>query len=198
MPAINNEIDVTTVGDVILHIYYTSLDGGGELQQAAQANNAANQPTSGIKVFSTLNDFSAPSATASNPYPVSPWSAFLATVAAPANQTLTLSISPSKFPAWAQGKTISVASITLVSLSWPPGVSFNVAPQAPLPPAIVPMNPVAGVTAPNVCAGTINLPPNTPPGTWSFELQKQGAADFRSLGKNDIGDLLLMVNFQVS
>ena len=60
------------------------------------------------------------------------------------------------------------------------------------------MTAVAGVTSPNVCAGTINLPANTTLGTWSFELQKQGAADFRSLGKNDIDDLLLMVKYQVS
>ena len=46
-------------------------------QQAVQANNAANLPTSGIKVFSAQNDFAAPSPTAANPYPVSPWQAFL-------------------------------------------------------------------------------------------------------------------------
>ena len=115
MPRVNNEVDLTTVGDVVLHIYYTALDGGGGFEQAVQAYNAANLPTAGIKVFSAQNDFSAPAASAANPYPVTPWSAFLATVTAPANQTLTLSISPAKFPAWAQGKTISVTSITLVS-----------------------------------------------------------------------------------
>ena len=77
MPQINNEVDLSTVGDVVIHLYYTALDGGVPFQQAVQANNAANLPTSGIKVFSAQNDFSAPSPTASNPYPLTPWQAFL-------------------------------------------------------------------------------------------------------------------------
>jgi hypothetical protein len=60
------------------------------------------------------------------------------------------------------------------------------------------LSPVAGVSEPNVCSGTFNLPANTPVGPWTFELQKQGAADFRSLTKNDIADLLLLVNYTTS
>ena len=197
MPQLYNEVDLSTVGDIVLHLYYTALDGGAPLQQAAQANNAANLPTSGIKVFSAQNDFAAPSPTAANPYPLTPWQAFLATVAAPANQTLTLSISPSKFPAWTRGKTISVTSLAVLAVAWPPG-DFVLAPQAPLPTASVPMTPVAGVTEPNVCAATIAMPVDTPLGTWSFELQQQGAPDFRSLTKNEIGDVVLLVSYDVS
>ena len=149
MPQLYNEVDLSTVGDVVLHLYYTALDGGGALQQAVQANNIANLPTSGIKVFSAQNDFAAPSPTVANPYPVTPWQAFLATAVAPANQTLALSISPSKFPAWTRGKTISVTSLTVLAVTWPPG-NFVLAPQAPLPTALVNMTPVAGVTEPNV------------------------------------------------
>jgi hypothetical protein len=186
MPAATNEMDVATVGDVVLHLYYTALDGGSTLQQAVEANNLANQPNSGVKVFSAQNDFSAA------------WQAFLAPAVAPANQRLTLAISPSRFPAWTRGKTISVTNLTVLTISWPPGVSFVLAPQAPLPVATVTLNPVPGVTEPNVCAGTVALPANTPLGTWSFELQKQGAADFRSLRGNDIGDLFLLVNYDAS
>jgi hypothetical protein len=113
----------------VLHLYYTALDEGAPLQQAVEAYNAANLPTSGIKVFSALNDFGAPAPTATNPYPVSPWQAFLATVVAPANQTLTLGISSSKFPPWTRGKTISVTSLPVLAVSWPPG-NFVLAPQA--------------------------------------------------------------------
>lgn len=197
MPQLNNEVDLSTVGDIVLHLYYTALDGGARLQEAAQANNAANLPTSGIKVFSAQNDFAAPSPTDANPYPLTPWQAFLATATAPANQTLTLSISPLKFPAWTRGKTISVTSLTVLAVAWPPG-NFLLAPQAPLSTAPVPMTPVAGVTEPNVCAATIAMPADTPLGTWSFELQQQGAPDFRSLTKNEIGDVVLMVSYEVS
>jgi hypothetical protein len=59
------------------------------------------------------------------------------------------------------------------------------------------MTPVAGVTEPNICAATIALPPGTSLGTWNFELQRQGAADFRSLTKSDISDVLLLVSYGV-
>jgi hypothetical protein len=197
MPQLSNEVDLSTVGDVVLHLYYTALDGGAALSQTVQAYNTANLPTSGIKAFSAQNDFAAPAPTVANPYPVTPWQAFLATPAAGANQTLTLAISPSKFPAWTRGKTISVTSLTVLAIAWPPG-NFVLVPQTPLPSTPVTMAPVAGVTEPNVCSATIVLPANTPLGTWNFELQQQGAPDFRSLTKNKIGDVLLLVSYQVS
>jgi hypothetical protein len=197
MPQLYNEVDLSTVGDVVIHLYYTALDGGATLQQTVQAYNTANLPTSGLKVFSAQNDFAAPAPTVANPYPLAPWQAFLATPAAGANQLLTLAISPSKFPAWTRGKTISVTSLTVIAIAWPPG-NFVVVPQTPLPSTPVTMTPVAGASEPNVCSATIALPANTPLGTWSFELQQQGAPDFRSLNKNEIGDVLLLVSYQVS
>ena len=152
-PQINNEIDVSTVTDVVLHLYYTALDGGTDFQAAVQKNNADHAPTSGIKVFSAQNDFPAPVPTTANPYPPTPWQAFLATVAAPANQVLTLSISPSKFPPWTRGKTLSVTSLTVLAVGRAPGC-FVLAPQAPQPTDAIVMKPVEGVTWPNVCAAT--------------------------------------------
>ncbi len=197
MPEAANEVDLSSVGDVVLHLYYTALDGGGELDQAAQASNAANLPTSGVKMFSAQNDFGAATPTDANPYPQTPWQSFLATATAPANQTLTVSISPTKFPAWTRGKTISVASITVLTVAWPQ-VPFVLAPQAPLPTATIDMTPVAGATEPYVCSATITPPAGTGLGTWSFELQQQGAPDFRSLTKSEIGDVILLVGYTVS
>ena len=225
MPQANNDIDLSTVGDVVLHLFYTALDGGAAFQQAVEASNAANLPTSGIKFFSAQNDFGAASPTVDVPYPLTPWQAFLSTQKAivgalplqedgtprwqafdnpPAaaagvntDQVLTLSITPLKFPPWTRGKTITVTSLTVIAVAWEPG-SFLLAPQAPLPVASVLMTPVGGVTEPNVCAATITMPPNTPLGTWSFKLQQQGAANFQSLNKNLIGDVLLLVNYDAS
>ena len=221
MPQINNEIDLSTVGDVVLHLYYTALDGGATFQKAAEANNATNLPTSGIKVFSAQNDFTAPSPTVDNPYPLSPWQALVATQKSMFNataiqtdgtprwevfnntalvnndQVLTLAISPSKFPAWTRGKTISVTSLTVLAVAWESG-NFELAPQSPLPTATINMTPVAGVTEPNICAATITMPPNTPLGTWSFKIKQASAADFRSLTKSLIGDVVLLVNYDAS
>jgi hypothetical protein len=245
-----------------------------------QAYNAANQPSAGIKVFSAQNDFAAPPATVANPYPVSPWGAFLskpfvtstilawpitatqttiavasdsgfpaapftinigseilavtavggvgntswtvtraqqgttaATAAAEAvvllpsgapSQVLSLTISPSKFPAWTRGKTISVIAVTVLVVSWqPPGAAppgpFNLVPQAPFPTAAINMLPVAGSSEPNVCSSGPIIPTGgtTPVGTWSFELQLETATNFNSLTKNAIGDVLLLVSYQV-
>jgi hypothetical protein len=197
LPEATNEIDLTTVGDVILHLYYTALDGGEGLQQTVEQYNSEQRPTSGVKVFSALNDFPTPPATVSEPHPIAPWQAFLEKVNAPANQTLTLNILPTRLPAWTRGKTISVTSLTLLALAWSPG-EFVLVPQAPLPIAPLTMTPVAGVTEPNVCSATITLPANTPLEKWSFEMQQKGAADFRSLTPNEVGDVLLLMNYSVS
>ena len=203
MQQINNEVDLSTVGDVVLHLYYTALDGGSAFQTFVQDYYHQNPPTAVPKVFSAQNDFAAPAPTTANPYPPTPWQAFLATVAAPASQTLTLSISPSKFPPWTRGKTISVGSITVLAVSWAPG-NFVLAPQAPLPSAAVTMTPVqSGAPAqsgpePNVCMATIHTPSGTAPGTWSFQLRQASAPDFRSLTKNEIGDVMVLVDYSVS
>jgi len=197
MQEASNEIDLSTVGDVVLHLFYTAQDGGTALQQAALANIAANLPTSGVKVFSAQNDFPAQPATNANPYPPTPWQAFVAAATGGSDQTLTLAITPSKFPSWVRGKTLTVTDITALTLSWPPG-NFVLEPQAPLPVTDIVMAPVAGVAEPNVCSGTIAVPANTPLGTWTFKLRKQSAADFHSITKNDIGDVLLLVSYSVS
>jgi hypothetical protein len=194
MTQASNEVDLSTVGDVMIHLYYTALDGGSALHDQVVALNLANLPTSGTKLFSAQNDFAAPAATVANPYPLTPWATFLT---AGATQKLTLAISPTKFPPWTRGKTISVTSITVLAVAWEPG-NFVLAPQAPLPTAAVTLTPVAGASEPNVCGGTIATPPGTPLGTWTFELRQQGAADFQSLTKNLLGDVLLLIEYDAS
>jgi hypothetical protein len=197
LPSANNEIDLSAVSDLVLHLYYTALDGGDALKTAAQAESAANLPAAGIKVLSAASDFGAPAASAANPYPVTPWQAFLATPAPGADQVLALSISPARFPAWTRGKTLTVSEIAVVSLGWTPG-NLLLQPQAPLPGADLTLTPLPGVTEPVVCGATLSLPPGTGPGAWSFKLRREAAADFRSLTSSGIGDLLLFVSFQVS
>jgi hypothetical protein len=42
------------------------------------------------------------------------------------------------------------------------------------------------------------MPPNTPLGTWSFKIKQASAADFHSLTKNLIGDVVLLVSYAAS
>jgi hypothetical protein len=62
------------------------------------------------------------------------------------------------------------------------------------------VNPVSAVTEGNVCVSAATFTPTTTsPGTpWSFELQRTGAKDWRSLTGTDIGDVLLVVSYDVS
>ncbi len=201
MSQINNEVDLSTVGDVVIHLYYTALDGGATFQQTVQAYNAANLPTSGVKIFSAQNDFSAQPPTATNPYPPTPWQAFLSPPVSGADQLLSLSISPLKFPPWTRGKNITVNSLTVLVVAWPPpttGESFTLWPQSPLPTTQLTMTPVAGVTEPYVCSATIPMA-GAPLATWGFKLQPPGTSTgFTSLSKNAIGDVLLLVNYDAS
>jgi Tc toxin complex TcA C-terminal TcB-binding domain/Neuraminidase-like domain/Salmonella virulence plasmid 28.1kDa A protein len=181
LPGATNQIDLSTVADVVLHLHYTALDGGDTFQQAVQADNAANAPTTGAIVLSASNDFPAA------------WQAFLATPAGGADQILTLNVSASKFPNWSRGKTITISGLTVLATSSLHG-NFVLRPQAPLPTGDITMSPVAGVTEPNVVSGAVAPPPGSP-GTWSFKLCMASVGNFHSLSAEDVGDVLLLVTF---
>lgn len=53
-----NEIDLSTVSDVLVHLLYTSIDGGPDFKQEAINSLAASQQYT-TKLFSAVNDFSA-------------------------------------------------------------------------------------------------------------------------------------------
>jgi hypothetical protein len=196
MPQINNEVDLSTVGDVMLHLYYTSLDGGAAFQTVVQDYYANNPPAAPFfKIFSAQNDFIAPPASGANPHPVAPWQGFLYPPTAGANQVLTLTIPASKFPPWTRGKTITVTSVAVFVVAWPPG-TFVLVPQAPLPSTPITMTPVAGASEPTVVSATIPVT-GTVPAIWSFEIQQQGAADFQSLTPDTIGDVLIVAAYHV-
>ncbi len=222
MPQISNETDLSLVGDVVLHLYYTALDGGSQFQTAVDNSNSNNLPSSGIKVFSALNDFPAGAPTPDMPAPLTPWQQLVASQktlmeiteiandgtpryeiflnpATTNDQELTVSIAASKFPAWTRGKTIAITSLTVLTVSWEPG-DFVIQPQAPLPSAGVNINmtPVAGSSVPNVCSATIPFPPGVKLGGWSFKIKQASAADFRSLTKDLIGDVILMLSYDAS
>lgn len=195
LPTENNEIDLSAVGDVVIHIYYTAVDGGNSFKQAVEADNAQNLPTSGMRLLSARNDFPAVHATEN---PLTPWESFIS-LPQPAgtDQTLVLTLSPSNFPSWSRGKTITVTGLTVIAISWKGG-NFVLQPQAPLPTAPITLTPMTGITGPNVVAGTVSGISSASLGTWTFKLRAASASDFHSITTDDIGDVLLLVNFGVS
>jgi hypothetical protein len=184
LPAVCNEIDLGTVSDVVIHVYYSALDGGDSFAQAVSADNAANAPTAGAIVLSAASDF--PSA----------WATFLAPAAGGSDQVLTLGVEASKFPGWTRGKNLTITSLTVLATSDRPG-GFVLRPEAPLPTADITMAPMAGTANPTVSSGNV-APPPASPGAWSLKIRASDATDFRSLVATDVGDILLLIHFQVS
>ena len=200
MPQLTNEVDLSTVGDIVLHLHYTALDGGDGFRDVVQEFNKDNLSGSGIKVFSALNDFAAPPPTVADPNPRTPWQAFLTPTAATANQTLAVSISPSKFPVRTRGRRITVTSLTVLAVGWPPG-KFTLKSPLHSDTEPLPMSPVAVATEGNLCVSAAQgFAPNPAllEQPWTFQLQQEGAADWRSLTSNEIGDVLLLVSYHVS
>ena len=200
MTEATNEIDISSVSDVIFHLYYTAVDGGDAFKNIVLQNNLDNKPTLGAKIFSARNDFSAPAPTMANQFPLSPWDTFLEKPAGgDPDQSLALTISSLKFPFWTRSKTIIITGITLVSVGWPTG-DFTIEPQDVLAqlPANVTMVPVAGSSEPNITSASLVVPPNLQPGKWTFKVRTAAAVDFRSLTKNDLGDIFLFLNFQAT
>ncbi len=184
LPAASNEIDLGAVSDVVVHLYYTALDGGDSFGQAVAADNAANAPSAGAVVLSASSAFA------------SAWSSFLAPSAGGADQVLTMNVQPTQFPAWTRGKTITVSTLTVLATSNRAG-GFVLAPQAPLPSTTVTIAPLAGTTNPVVSSGNVAPPPGSL-GAWSFKMRAADASDFKSLTVDEVGDVLLLIHFQAS
>jgi hypothetical protein len=190
VPAASNEIDLASVGDVVLHLHYTAVDGGDALKQVVQAANAASLPTSGAALFSARNDFGASGSTGT------PWDRFISTPATSADQSLVLNLTPGRFPSWTRGKNITITAISILAVSWAAG-SFVAEPQGPLPSAPLTLTPIAAGSGPRVAVGTLAVP-GAAPGVWTLKLRSHTAPDFRSLTASDIGDVLILVTFDAN
>jgi hypothetical protein len=178
MQQANNEVVLANVTDIWLHLYYTAQDGGDAFKQAVEADNLANQPTSGFQL-------------------VSPQSGSSASPVGGTEGILTFAPSPSQFPGWTLGKSMTVTSLSMMAVSWSPD-SFVLEPRGSLPDAPISMTPVPDVSQPNVLAGTLALAPDTTLDTWTFRLRKRDSTGFHPIGTSDIGDVFLLVSYQVS
>ncbi len=203
MPQENNEIDLSTVSDVVLHLYYTALESNKTdfRTKVIEYNSTIQQPE--FKVLSARFDFNADPPTVDDPYPLSPWEKLIKKTGPDEDdQTLELKITASKFPAWTRGKTVKINKITILTVSWPL-VEFVIQPQV-LPfqaSADIPLPQFQGAQVPFICCG--DIPADILPAElkelltakWIFKLKTKPAINFKSLKKSDLGDLLFIVQF---
>ncbi|KAF5636140.1 toxin subunit [Fusarium sp. NRRL 52700] len=111
LPTVVRSFDYSTISDVILHVRYTSVDGGPLLRNAAnQAVKTFRSRVEGLSsegpglfaMFDLKNDFS------------NAWYAFRSGLVGKTIAELDLSGIKDRFPYWALGKTIIITSLSLV------------------------------------------------------------------------------------
>jgi peptidoglycan hydrolase-like protein with peptidoglycan-binding domain len=199
------QFDYRTMSDVILHLRYTARDAGDAYRGAAvtEANAQLNAITlaesrNGLyRLLSAQHDFP------------SSWQRFLYP---PANtdQTLLFDTAPGRFPFFTRGLQLNATSIELIAKLSDTGP--YVATLIPPGSAALSPNPTltqdgaygamhhSGPTpfSPGIELGRWMIPSQDPALTqWSLQLQKSGAADFRSLSPTEIDDILIVLKYEV-
>lgn len=115
LPGEFRQFDFGTIADVILHVRYTAREGGSQLRDAAieqlAATLAAANQTAPVVLLGLRND-----------YP-GEWQRFLG------GDPLAIGIGRNRFSYIAQGRTIAVQSLALVTLTDAPPVPVAVSPQ---------------------------------------------------------------------
>jgi hypothetical protein len=102
MPKENNYFDFASLSDVILHISYTSKNGGGQLATGANAQLKEILPNETSRLFSLKHEFS------------TEWHQFLNPVGG-ADQEFKVTLTPEHFPFFIRGKlnTIQIKSMDI-------------------------------------------------------------------------------------
>lgn len=102
MPKQNNYFDFASLSDVILHVNYTSKNGGGQLASGANAELQEKLPNESSKLFSLKHEFS------------TEWHKFLNPVGG-ADQEFVINLKPEHFPFFIRAKlnTIQIKNMDI-------------------------------------------------------------------------------------
>jgi len=196
------QFDYSTISDVILQIRYTARDGGETLAQTNRAAVSANIS----KLFSDVDAGKGPGLfrffSVRHEYP-SAWSAFLNP--GPNNdQVLTLDLGPERFPFFTYGADIKVGGMDAIAKFSDSGPYhlFVTPPKAANATDVsmtvqAPFNGAHWGDQQFPTGVDLGSAPAVPSPTWTFKLQKEGAADFRSLAADEVDDLILILQYQV-
>jgi hypothetical protein len=196
------QFDYSTITDVVLQIRYTARDGGETLAQANRAVVSANIS----KLFTDTDAGKGPGLfrfiSVRHEYP-SAWSVFL-NPGLNNDQILKLDIGPERFPFFTHGADIKIDGLDAIAkLSDDGPYHLFVTPPKAATAADVKMSvqaPFSGAHwGENQFAGGVSVASASavPAPTWNFKLQKEGAADFRSLGSDEVDDLILILQYEV-
>jgi hypothetical protein len=101
MPQSTNRFDFNSISDVILHVRYTARDGGDTLKKAAMDAVVSAQPQDGFRLFSLRHEFP------------NEWRRFLFPPETQSGQSITLNLTPERFPMQQPGWKIQIAALDL-------------------------------------------------------------------------------------
>jgi hypothetical protein len=195
LPAAVRQFDHNTISDVIIHLKYTARDGGDALKSNATASLNAQinqmlvslQDKGLMRIFSAKNDLPAE------------WYRFLHPATPGGEQVLTLNLDASRFPLFAQEKTIKIKSLELIADS--AGVAINSLHCAPAG-ATEPISLAATGIYNNWANATIDYNSNKKdPGTWTIT---KPAGNARLTDNNPQGtdilvkNLVIIVHYEIS
>jgi len=187
LPRENNQFDLATVSDVVLHVRYTATPSGdANLINAAKNHVAAVLPSAGRRLLVLNHEFG------------TAWQRFLHPDEG-ADQTLSFTLGREHLPFYARGKNINLTKVDLIVES-PETGSFAVKLKVPGAAAASDgaMNPDPAYGGRQHLAKS-GFAANAPLlGDWQIQIKKAADADFKSLEPDDVQNAYLVLGFKTS
>jgi hypothetical protein len=187
LPKDNNQFDLATLSDVILHVHYTARPSGNiNLTNAAKGHLATVLPPLGVRMLVLNQEFS------------SEWYRFLHPDAGQ-DQTLTFTLGREHMPFYIRGKTnINLTKVDLI-VEGAAGVSFSVKLTPPGgAESTEAMDPDVAYGGHQHMAKSGFAQSAQLLGNWQLKIQKVGAANFTSLLPADLKNAYLVLGFKTS
>jgi peptidoglycan hydrolase-like protein with peptidoglycan-binding domain/5-hydroxyisourate hydrolase-like protein (transthyretin family) len=187
MPLSDNQFDFSTISDVIIHMQYTSREGGFALAEAARDALEAVLPSSGARLLSMKAEF--PTA----------WHRFLHPTQDGDDQEMILDIKPEHFPFFARNKTISIKELSLVfdGLSGSEYIAEIANGNLPSPITLDPISEDSALgdfhaASHSIATSALAI------GTWRLKVRPSDIAGFNSLPVDEIPDIFIYLKFDMA
>ncbi|MFC0200716.1 Tc toxin subunit A-related protein [Paracoccus rhizosphaerae] len=190
LPAENNQFDLGSVSDVILHLCYTARSGAPGLAQTAKTNLASILPARGIRLFVLDHEFA------------TEWHRFLNPEAGQ-DQSLSFELGEQHLPFYARGrKGVALSHVDLIvdgaRDANGAGLDYVVELTPPGGPAV----PDLDLKPSGTYGGRQSLSRGgfaqqaALLGKWTIRIRRKDAADFTSLPADDIANVCLVIGFK--
>ena len=189
LPIEDNQFDFSTISDVIIHIQYTSKDGGNTLAVGARSALTSILPNAGVRLLSMKSEF--PTA----------WHRFFYPTISGADQELVMQLKVEHFPFYARNKTIKVKSITLI-FDGAPGIPYKAKVSSLNLGSTLDFDPITE----NAALGSFHkavkkiTPDVQAIGNWILKIKRSivPEPDFKSLPDNEFPDVFVLVEFNIT